>query len=78
MTLWYWYERNWKKQRLLMEMEIVSDRNTPQGIETNILQYRIIALISADIVPSFDIKGRELASVRRYPNEGQYSPISVR
>ena len=38
LTLWYWYERNWKKQRLLMEMEIVSDRNTPQGIETNILQ----------------------------------------
>ena len=40
--------------------------------------YRVIALISADIVPSFDIEGRELASVRRYPNEGQYSPISVR
>ena len=40
--------------------------------------YRVIALISADIVPSLDIEGRELASVRRYPNEGQYSPISVR
>ena len=39
--------------------------------------YRVIALISADIVPSLDIEGRELASVRRYPNEGQYSPISV-
>ena len=39
--------------------------------------YRVIALISANIVPSLDIEGRELASVRRYPNEGQYSPISV-
>ena len=42
------------------------------------LYYRVIALISADIVPSLDIEGRELASVRRYPNEGQYSLISVR
>ena len=40
--------------------------------------YRVIALISVNIVPSWDIEGRELASVRRYPNEGQYSPISVR
>ena len=40
--------------------------------------YRFIALISANIVPSLDIEGRELASVRRNPNEGQYSPISVR
>ena len=39
---------------------------------------RVIALISMNIVPSSDIEGRELASVRRYPNEGQYSPISVR
>ena len=29
------------------------------------------------IVPSWDIQGRELVSIRRYPNEGQYSPISV-
>ena len=43
-----------------------------------IMYYRVIALISADIVPSLDIEGRELASIRRYPNEGQYSPISVR
>ena len=42
-----------------------------------VLYYRVIALISANIVPSWDIEGRELASVRRYPNEGQYSPISV-
>ena len=34
--------------------------------------YRVIALISANIVPSLDIEGRELASDRRYPNEGQY------
>ena len=43
-----------------------------------IIYYRVIALISANIVPSLDIEGRELASVRRYPNEGQYSSISVR
>ena len=42
------------------------------------LYYRVIALISVNIVPSWDIEGRELASGRRYPNEGQYSPISVR
>ena len=41
------------------------------------LYYRVIALISVNIVPSWDIEGRELASVRRYPNEGQYSLISV-
>ena len=35
-----------------------------------VIYYRVIALISADIVSSFDIEGRELASVRRYPNEG--------
>ena len=45
---------------------------------TSMKYYRVIALISADIVPSLDIEGCELASVRRYPNEGQYSPISVR
>ena len=42
------------------------------------LYYRVIALILAHIVPSLDIEGRELASVRRYQNEGQYSQISVR
>ena len=39
------------------------------------LQYRVSALISANIVPSLDIEGCELARVHRYPNEGQYSPI---
>ena len=42
-----------------------------------VLYYRVIALMSVNIVPSCDIEGRELASVHRYPNEGQYSPISV-
>ena len=42
------------------------------------LYYRVIALILVDIVPSWDIEGRELARVRRYPNEGQYSPVSMR
>ena len=41
------------------------------------LQAFDIALILVNIVPSWDIEGRELASVLRYPNEGQYSPISV-
>ena len=44
--------------------------------ETYFVYYRVIALISVNIVPSWDIEGRELASVRRYPYEGQYSPIS--
>ena len=39
--------------------------------------YRVIALISVNIVRSWDMEGRELASVCRYPNEGQYSPIPV-
>ena len=42
------------------------------------MYYRVITLISANIVPSLDIEGRELVSVHRYSNEGQYSPISVR
>ena len=46
--------------------------------QANLIEYRVIALISANIVPSWDIEGSKLASVRRYPNEGQYSPISVR
>ena len=41
------------------------------------IYYRVIALISVNIVPSWDIEGRELASIRRYPNDRQYSPISV-
>ena len=48
-------------------------------IKQNFLKfYRVITLISANIVPSLDIEGLELASVRRYPKRGQYSPISVR
>ena len=41
------------------------------------IYYRVIALILVNIVPNSDIEGRELASVRRYATEGQYSPISV-
>ena len=40
-------------------------------------KYRVIALILVNIVPSWDIEGRKLVSVRRFPIEGQYSPISV-
>ena len=40
--------------------------------------YRVIALIPVDIVLSWDIEGRELESIHRYPNQGRYSPMSVR
>ena len=36
----------------------------------DVYEYRVIALILVNIVPGWDIEGRELASVRRYPNEG--------
>ena len=39
--------------------------------------YRVIALVLVNIVPRWDIEGPRLASVLRFPNEGQYSPISV-
>ena len=42
-----------------------------------ILCYKVIALISVDIVPSWDIEVLELASVRRYTNERQYPSMSV-
>ena len=55
------------------------DGKTKLSISINAMQYyRIIALISANIVLNWDIEGHELASICRYPNEGQYSPISVR
>ena len=60
------------------EIEQMYHLNDRSDIYMNTMSYRVIALISADIVPSLDIEGRELASIRRYPNEGQYSPISVR
>ena len=53
-------------------------KDTSGNIDKCSLYYRVIALISVNIVPSWDIEGRELASVHRYPNEGQYIPISVR
>ena len=39
---------------------------------------RVIALISANIVPRLDIYERSQARVLRYLNSGQYQPISVR
>ena len=33
--------------------------------------------VSVNIVPGCDIEGRKLASIRRYPNKGQFSLISV-
>ena len=63
------------KKEHLFDKKMYSYVSVHQG---SILYYRVIALISANIVPSLDIEGCELASVRRYPNEGQYSPISVR
>ena len=42
------------------------------------LYYRVIILILVNIAPSWDIEGRELQALAlRYPNEVQYSPISV-
>ena len=37
----------------------------------------IVIVISVNIVPRWDIYGRSQARVFRYPNSGQYSPISV-
>ena len=45
--------------------------------EKKVIYHRVIALILVNIVPSWDIEGHELASIRRCPSEGQYSPISV-
>ena len=53
-------------------------RDQELGRKSDNQYYRVIALISVNIVPSLGIEGRKLGSVRRYPNEGQYSPISVR
>ena len=38
---------------------------------------KTLALMSANIVPSLDIEGGELARILRYPNVGKYSPMSV-
>ena len=35
--------------------------------------YSVITLIAVYIVPSWDIKGRELVSICRYPHKRQYS-----
>ena len=58
---------------------ITYDMNIPDSgfMESIYEQYRVIALISVNIVPSWDIEGRELVSARRYPNEKHYSPISA-
>ena len=59
--------------------EIIYDMNIPDSgfMESIYEQYMVIALISVNIVPSWDIEGRELVSARRYPNEKHYSPISA-
>ena len=41
------------------------------------LYYRVIALTLVNVVPRGDIEGRDLASVRIYPNERQYIPLLV-
>ena len=67
----------WTMEVCKLRVSQYTDILVCSGIDFPIQYYRVIALISANIVPSLDIEGRELASVRRYPNEGQYSPISV-
>ena len=49
---------------------LISYINLPILLSRQMEYYRIIALISVNIVTSWDIEGCELASVRRYPNEG--------
>ena len=65
-------------KRRLLQRKYFANIYCKENILSSDRYYRVIALISVNIVPSWDIEGRELASVRRYPNEGQYSPISVR
>ena len=56
-----------------MKLHALSSQSDTVG--TCRLYCRVIALILVNIVPSWDIEGRELAIDRRYPIEGQYSPI---
>ena len=49
-----------------------SAASIPDHVELKPIYYRAIALISADIVPVWILK-----DASRYPNEVQYSPISV-
>ena len=48
-----------------------------QNIYSYIIKGLVIALISVNIVPRWNIYGRSQARVLRYPKSGQYSPISV-
>ena len=58
-------------------MYVKQTRNVRNERYTYDLCYKVIALKLVNIVPSWDIERRELANVRRYPIEGQYSPVSV-
>ena len=62
-------EPHWNDQQKMHSTVVIS--------KDPLKYYRVIALILVNIVPSWDIEGRELARVLRFPNEGQYSPISV-
>ena len=46
-------------------------------VRLTICQSVLICSLVLNTVPSWDIEGHGLASVRRYLNEGQYSSISV-
>ena len=48
-----------------------------QNIYSYIYNKRVIALVSLNIVPRWDICSCSQARVLRYPNSGQCSPISV-
>ena len=55
-------------------------RSQVSAIDTKYLEVfnkRVIALIPMNIVLRWDIYGCSQPSVLRYPNSGQYSPISV-
>ena len=63
---------------LLLRPQASAVPSESQSYEYESCQFcRVIALILVNIVPGLDIEELELASVRRYPSEGQYSPISV-
>ena len=46
-------------------------------VPSNLILYSVIALNMGNVVLSWDIEGRKLASIRRYPSEGKIPPISV-
>ena len=51
-------------------MTVQNENNYTDSNLSMIINYRVIALILVNIVPSWDIEGRELASIRRLSQRG--------